>query len=243
MVLFIISFVAGVLTVLAPCVLPLLPVIIGGSVSGGKRDPYKAYIITASLAVSVVIFTLILKWSTAFIEISPKVWTSISASILVLIGLAMLFPSAWERLVLKLKLGNAGNRWLAQGTQKKSRAGDILIGAALGPVFSTCSPTYFVILATVLPESFAVGLVYLIAYATGLSVVLLLISILGQKFVSKLDKAADPHGWFKRVLGLLFIFVGVAIYLGADKSFEAFIIEKGIFDITKVENSLLEYVP
>ena len=62
-----ISFIAGVLTILAPCVLPLLPIIIGGSLT--EKSIKRPIIITVSLALSIVLFTLILKVSTAFITI------------------------------------------------------------------------------------------------------------------------------------------------------------------------------
>ena len=64
MLLLLISFIAGVLTILAPCVLPLLPVIIGGSISGKTKEKSRPYIIAASLAASLVVFTLLLKLST-----------------------------------------------------------------------------------------------------------------------------------------------------------------------------------
>ena len=102
MFLLVVSFVAGILTVLAPCVLPLLPIIIGGSVSGAKRNPY---VITASLASAIVIFTVALKFSTLFINIPPSVWSTISGIILVLFGLITVFPGWWEKINLKLGLG------------------------------------------------------------------------------------------------------------------------------------------
>jgi thiol-disulfide isomerase/thioredoxin len=113
------------------------------------------------------------------------------------------------------------------------------VGAALGPVFSTCSPTYFLVLATVLPQHFFVGLVYLMSYAVGLSLALLVISFLGQRLLEKIGTLADPHSIFKKILGAVFILVGVAIMTGADKRFETYLLNNGIFDITKVEQHLL----
>ena len=52
MSLFLISLLAGVLTVLAPCILPLLPVIVGGSITDGPANKKKALVITLSLGVS-----------------------------------------------------------------------------------------------------------------------------------------------------------------------------------------------
>ncbi|OHA34231.1 MAG: cytochrome C biogenesis protein [Candidatus Taylorbacteria bacterium RIFCSPLOWO2_01_FULL_45_15b] len=238
MTLLFISFVAGILTVLAPCILPLLPVIIGGSLAN-PRERLRPYIITASLAVSVVLFTLILKWSTALIDIPPNFWKWFSGGIIIIFGLTLLFPKIWELLPFASKTYQQSNILLGKGYNKKSLSGDIVIGLALGPVFSSCSPTYFIILATVLPASFALGFLYLVAYAIGLSLVLLLISLVGQRLVDRLVPLSDPHGKIKKIIGALFLIVGIAILFGLDKKFQTYILEQGIFDITKVEQLLL----
>jgi cytochrome c biogenesis protein CcdA len=69
----------------------------------------------------------------------------------------------------------------------------IITGAVLGPVFSTCSPTYTLLLATVFPVSFISGIFYTLIYALGLSFVLLLISIFGVSLVRKLKIFADER--------------------------------------------------
>jgi cytochrome c biogenesis protein CcdA len=240
MTLFLISFLAGMLTVLAPCILPILPVIIGGSMGDEKRR-LAPFVIIASLGVSVILFTFLLKVSTAFITVPQSVWSSISGGILAAFGLIMVFPGIWETVAVKFRFGKSSNRFLAEGYKKKSFTGDVIMGMALGPIFSTCSPTYFVILATVLPQSFALGTAYLLAYVLGLSLVLVLIAILGQRFVGKLNGASDPRGRFKRGLGVLFLVIGILIITGIDKKIEANLIESGIFDsITGFENQLIE---
>jgi thiol-disulfide isomerase/thioredoxin len=113
------------------------------------------------------------------------------------------------------------------------------MGAALGPVFSSCSPTYFVILATVLPASFGMGLLDLGAYAVGLSGFLLIIALVGQRLVDRLGVAIDPEGWFRRAIGLLFLLVGVAVMTGAMLRFEAYLLNNG-FDLTGIEQRLLK---
>ena len=240
MILLVISFIAGLLTILAPCTIALLPVIIGSSVAGeetaGKK---KAFVIAASLGVSVVLFTLLLKASTAFINIPEQVWQIVSGSIILVFGLISLFPAIWEKIPFVAKMNVSSNKLLATGYLKQSFWGDVIIGASLGPVFSTCSPTYFVILATVLPQSFFLGFIDLIAYAVGLSGMLLLVAFIGQKIVGRLEGLSDTHGWFKRTLGALFIALGIMIIFGLNKVIELKIASSGTFDITKLEQSLL----
>lgn len=233
------SFFSGVLTVLAPCILPLLPVIIG--TSAGARSRATPLIVIGSLSASIIVFTYLLKASTLLIDIPQSFWAYFSGSILLLIGLIYAFPAVWESLPGVSRVSRGGNAVIGQGYTKKSFWGDVTIGAALGPVFSSCSPTYFLILAAVLPASVWLGSVYLFVYVAGLAVILLLIALLGQRFVTNIAWAANPHGWFKRGLGIIFLLIGIAFITGFDKTFEAFLLdETGIGSVFQFENSLLE---
>lgn len=240
MTLLIVSFLAGILTVLAPCILPLLPVVIGASAQGRSR--YTPYIVVGSLALSIIAFTFILKVSTVFITVPQYFWTYLSGGIIFAFGVTLLFPSLWERIPYISKISLGSNKVLGKGYLKKSIWGDVIVGASLGPIFSTCSPTYFVILASVLPASFLLGTTYLLAYTFGLSLVLLLIALLGEKFTTKLTSFSDGRGLFKLCVGALFILLGIAIMLGLEKKFETKLIESGYFNVTVIENKLLEKI-
>ena len=235
------SFLAGILTVLAPCILPLLPVIIGGSLT--DRNPWRPVIITLSLAGSVVLFTLLLKASTIFIDIPQAFWAYFSAGIILLFAFSLLFPLTWARLVHRLGLGrweHSAQKALHSNSKEGSLWGMVATGGALGPVFSSCSPTYFFVLGTVLPESWALGLVHLVAYALGLSLVMFVVAFAGQRALGHLEGLSNPYGWFKRSLGVLFLLVGLAIATGYDKKLEIAILDAGFFDVSQVEQRLLD---
>lgn len=234
MTLLLVSFLAGILTVLAPCVLPLLPVIIGGN-AAAKNDSSsyllrRAFIITLSLAVSVVIFSLLLKATTALLGVPQQAWQLLSGIIVLLIGINFLFPELWLRLSLTSGLSDRTNENLFKGSSKRGIGGAVLTGAALGPVFTSCSPTYALILAAVLPASFATGLLYLVAYALGMSAMLLLVSYFGARLTKRLGWTLDESGWFRRILGSIFILVGIGIILGWDKALQALLLEQGFYD-------------
>lgn len=239
MAFLIVAFIAGVLTVLAPCILPLLPVVVGSSVAA--RSKATPYIVVGSLAVSIILFTYILKASTAFIMVPQEFWAYLSGGILLFFGLTLVFPALWERVPGLSKLSSGSNKLMGKGLQKKSVWGDVLIGAALGPVFSTCSPTYFVILASVLPVSFVLGSVYLLSYVTGLSIALLLIALLGQRFADRLAGVADSRGLLKRGIGVLFVVLGLMIVFGIEKKLETAILDSGYFNVTNIEQGLLKF--
>ncbi|HUD06403.1 MAG TPA: cytochrome c biogenesis protein CcdA [Candidatus Saccharimonadales bacterium] len=240
MLLLLISFIAGFLTILAPCVLPLLPIIVGGSVSGNSKQKSRPYIIAGSLALSVIVFTLLLKLSTSFVNVSPNALTSFSGGLIIALGLVSVFPDIWEKLVIKVNFQAASQRFLGKNTQAKGKfIGPVLIGVALGPVFSSCSPTYAFILASVLPKSFLAGLIYLITYSIALVIGLLLVSLLGKRLISHLHWAVDTHSIFRRVVGIIFIFVGIAIISGQEIKIETWVGNHLPFDETRLEQTLL----
>lgn len=240
MIFFIISVLAGVFTVLAPCILPLLPVVIGASEEGTRGISKRAMVVIGSLSVSVILFTLLLKATTIFISIPQSFWSTFSGIVVVLVGLAICFPSLWAKIPFINEISIAGNKVIGTGYQQKSYKGDVLIGLALGPVFTTCSPTYLFIIATVLPSSFLVGLVYLLGFTLGLAFSLLMIAYFGQQIVNKISTHMNTAGNVKKFFGVLIIIVGLAILTGYDKKLETFILDSGYGATINLENSLIE---
>ncbi len=220
------ALVAGILTTLAPCVLPLLPVIVGGSLGSSTRENRKrALIIAGSLGVSVILFTLLLRATTALIGIPQETWQWISGGILIALGAVTVFPKIWDKISTRLSLQRVTNRGLSQAQARGGVLGSVLTGGALGPVFSSCSPFYGFVVVSVLPASFAEGMLYLIAYVVGLCGTLLLLALLGQRLMGKARWLANPDGVFRRVLGIVFVLVGIAIILGLDKDLQTWLIE------------------
>ncbi|MDH3959089.1 MAG: cytochrome C biogenesis protein [Actinomycetota bacterium] len=241
------ALIAGVLTTLAPCVLPLLPVIVGGSMAGAASEVNaeassaagtatatrtktrsaavtRALVITASLGVSILVFTLALKATTALIGIPPQTWQWVSGGILIALGIVGAFPDLWERFSARLGLQARSAQRLGSARRHDGLGGEVLTGAALGPVFTSCSPLYGYVIVTVLPAEPARGLLLLGVYIVGLCATLLLIALAGQRVVARFGWAADSHGWFRRTLGFVFIAVGVLVATGWMKSLESWLV-------------------
>lgn len=239
--LLLISFIAGILTILAPCVLPVIPIIIGGSVTGDIRQKARPYIIGASLALSIIAFTLILKVSTVLIQVPPEALNWLSGVLLMALGFVSVFPQLWEKLLIHFNWEAASQRFLVKSQKTKGiYTGAILIGVALGPVFASCSPTYAFILASVLPSSFLAGLIYLVSYTVGLAAALLAVSLAGRRLLKRLSWAVDTHSIFRRLLGVLFIAIGISVITGFQVTAETWLANKLPFDETKVEQILLK---
>ena len=234
------AFIAGMLTILAPCVLPLLPIIIGGSVSGDTRNFKRPIIITVSLAFSLVAFTLLLKVSTVLIGIPPESINYISGTIIILLGIGILFPLLYEKLTIKLGFHSRSQKMMAKGGEQKNPVvASIITGAALGPVFSSCSPVYAYILATVLPANFSLAMSYIGAYVLGLSFILLLVSIFSQRFISKVRWAVNPKGAFQRSLAIVFILVGILIFTGSAQGVQTWVSRHTPFDFDSLSAKLI----
>lgn len=232
------AVVAGALTTLAPCVLPLLPVIVGGSIASEPREEFGyrsvavvtrqrlrgPMIIALSLGASIIVFTLLLKATTSLIGVPPEVWEWVSGLLLIGLGLVSLFPRMWEHISAALGLQSRSSARLSSARNSQGTMGLVLTGAALGPVFTSCSPLYGYVIVTVLPADVSSGLLLLLAYVIGLCGTLLAISLLGQRAVRSAHWAADPNGWFRRGLGALFIVIGVLVLTGWMKDVETWLI-------------------
>ena len=237
---FLISIFAGVLTVLAPCIFPFLPLVIGASEPGNRHISRRALTVIVSLSISVIVFTILLKATTLLIAIPQIFWNIFSGSIIILVGIALLFPTLWASIPIVQKLSSVSNAALSKGINKKNYAGDVLIGLALGPVFTTCSPTYLFIIATILPSGFLTGIVYLFGFTLGLALSLIVIAYFGQALVNKIVKRMGTAGTIKKVFAILIILIGIAFMTGADKQIETFILDSGYGATIAFEERLIE---
>jgi sulfite exporter TauE/SafE len=200
----------------------MLPVVVGGAATGGGRR--RAVVVTAALGVSVIVFTLLLKATTALLAIPAVVWSALSGGVLVGLGLVMVFPTWWARIAMHSRLSGSSADALAAAGRREGIAGDVLTGAALGPVFSSCSPLYAYVVVTVLPASFGRGLALLGAYTLGLSATLLLVALAGRGLIRRLGWATDQDGWLRRGLGVVFVVVGLLVMVGLDRDLQTWIL-------------------
>ena len=232
MLLFTVSFLAGILTILAPCVLPVLPVILWGTLN--ESNYKRITTIICSFVLSIIIFTFLLKVSTVFITIDQQIWKSISGGILIIFWMISIYPAVREQ--CKSLFGIKQISW---PKESKSLWWQILLWASLGPIFTTCSPTYTLIIATILPLSLITGTISIILYALGLWFAVGMVAVFGKTLIKKLNIISDGDGRFKKVLWIVIVITGIAIITGFDKKIETSIIDAGRFGITSLEQNLV----
>jgi cytochrome c biogenesis protein CcdA len=206
----------------------MIPILLARTSDGTKSHSATAVII--GLGVSIIAFSILLKSSTLLLGIPSSTWAIISGVIVLLFGLVTLFPKLWEWVALKTRLPIIAQRNTSNASKRKGLWGDVLLGASLGPVFSACSPTYALIVATILPVDPLLGLVYLISFVLGLSLMLALLAIFGRALVKKLGWGINPNGVFRKVLGIILIIIGLMIVTGLDKDLLTLLVENGWYD-------------
>lgn len=228
MILLFTSFLAGMLSVLAPCVIAIIPVLIArNATSGRQRSPF---FVIGGLAVSIIVFSILLKSTTLLLGVPTMFWAILSGGIITVFGLVTLFPHLWDKVVIATNFSLFTQKRLSGASSKRGAWADVVLGATLGPVFSACSPTYALIVASILPAEPLEGFVYLLAYVAGLSLLLALIAIFGRSLIQKLGWGINPESMFRKVLGIVLIIVGLLILTGLDKEILGFLVSNGLFD-------------
>ncbi|QQR51033.1 sulfite exporter TauE/SafE family protein [Candidatus Saccharibacteria bacterium] len=227
MLLALASLLAGVFSALSPCVLPLIPMMLGTHAQGGNRRSSRVLL---GLALSVIAFSVLLKSTTLLIDVPQQIWQIVGGGIVALFGASLLWPSLGEKFVLTSRFGLVAQQAVGNASTKQGALRDILLGASLGPLFNVCSPTYALIVAVLLPANPLQGLSLLFVYTLGLTLTLFAVAVGGSTFVHKLGWSLDTHGKFRRILGALLLLIGIAVVLGLDKKLQGLLVSSGLFD-------------
>jgi cytochrome c-type biogenesis protein len=229
------SLIAGMLTVASPCVLPILPVILGRC-SGGKQR--NLLFMLLGLGFSLTLITLLMT-SPRFLapELLDFYGNIIAATLLILVGTVMTFQDSWERVMFQLGFKAWGDRLLSKVSGDSNFSADLITGFALGPAFSSCSPTYLIIVATILPQGFFEGFFYFLIFLTSFLFTLYFISGSLLKLVAKQAWVRDFKHPLRRALSFTLILIGLALITHFDKTLERYLVEYGSYQI-RLENHL-----
>lgn len=204
---------AGIATIAAPCTLPVLPILLGASV--GDTHRLRPAAIALGFVASFSFVALLLNALTRILDFDPNVLRDGATILLVVFGLLMIFPSAYERLAARLSLHSAGAAAL---TDTRSVAGGLLLGAALGFVWTPCAGPVLASILTLIATShdIATSSTLLATYALGAAIPMLAIAYGGQAVTTRIRSFARLAPQLRQAFGVIVIAVAAATWLHYD---------------------------
>jgi cytochrome c-type biogenesis protein len=216
---------AGVLSSLSPCVLPILPIVLGAAASEHRRGPLA---LAAGLAVSFVIIGMFIAIVGFSVGLTGDVFRIAAAVLMVLIGIVLLVPQFSMRLAAAG--GPAGN-WVEQrfgGFSTAGLSGQLALGLLLGAVWSPCvGPTLGA--ASVLAakgENLGQVALTMLVFGIGAGLPLALLGSLSREALMKWRNkmlAAGSKG--KMIFGAVLLVAGTLVLSGLDKRVESFLVD------------------
>jgi cytochrome c biogenesis protein CcdA/thiol-disulfide isomerase/thioredoxin len=219
------AFISGIVTILSPCILPVLPIILSGSFgSGENQGKAKPVGIILGFVFSFTLFTLLLSSIVRVSGISADALRFVSIFVIFVFGVTMLIPQfqiLLEQLFSRLSAltPNAG--------KKDGLFGGVLLGLSLGLLWSPCVGPILasVITLAVTGRAGIESLLITFAYSLGTAIPMFLIMIGGQKLMSKFSFIKQNTGMIQKAFGILMILTALAIGTNFDRRFQTFIIE------------------
>ena len=208
------ALLAGVVTIAAPCTLPVLPILLGASI--GQRGRIRPALIALGFVISFAFVALALNAIASALRFDPDVLRTAGLILLTAFGVLMIFPAAFERLAPQL----AGASSAASHPLFAARPnlGGFVLGTTLGLVWTPCAgPVLGAILtavATSPDRAHSAGL--LLAYTIGAALPMLAIAYGGQAISTKLRRIAPYAARLQQGFGVIVIAFAASAFLQYD---------------------------
>ena len=218
------AMVAGSLTTLSPCVFPLLPLVVGGSLQGHRAGPLAMGL---GMTLSFAAIGLMVGLAGPALGIDGDSVRTAGGWFLLVLGAIMLVPALNERFTQLMTPLASGADQLSGRLNAGSLGGALLLGGLLGLVWSPCSgPLLATALTLVATEGGAVrGTLILGAFGAGAATPLVLAAYASRAGFSRARTWVLGHAKaMKNGFGILLVLLGLAILQGWDKRLEALIL-------------------
>ncbi len=220
------AFLAGILTIAAPCILPMLPIILGASV--GQTNKWRPLLIVAGFVVSFAAASLVLSILVTHLGVSQNIIREIAIVMLLIFAVFMIWPTPFE--LLTAKLSGFINKASEVGESRKGNSGAFILGLVLGIVWTPCAgPVLGTILTLVATQgTTAKATILVLAYALGAGVPMMIIAYGSQWITTKVRSFVKYSKRLQQVFGVLILLLALAMYFQYD---------------TVIENKLTSFFP
>jgi cytochrome c biogenesis protein CcdA len=234
----VLAFVAGLLSIASPCVLPLVPIVLGAAASQHRRGPLA---LAGGLALSFTGLGLVLALTGFGLGIDASLFRNVAAVIMIAIGCVLLVP-AWQQQFAVA--GGPVSAWAdrrLQGFDGHGVTGQFLIGLLLGAVWSPCvGPTLGAasLLAARGHDLARVALTMLL-FGIGAALPLVLIGLVSRATLMRLRARMLSAGKLGKILlGVAFVLIGVTVVSGLDRKIEAALVDLSPQWLTELTTSI-----
>lgn len=218
------AFIAGVLSVLSPCVLPLLPIVLGAAASEHRLGPVA---LAAGVALSFVAIGLFVATIGFGLGIDGDSFRRIAAVVMMVFGGVLMVPALQTRFATA---GGPVGNWMDQtfgGFSTSGIGGQFAVGLLLGTVWSPCvGPTLGAasVLAAQGKNLESVGLT-MTAFGIGAAFPLVAFGMVSRELLARWRHGMVAAGAvIKQLLGAVLIVAGILILTGLDKALETYLV-------------------
>jgi len=219
-VLYGVAFISGLFTILAPCIWPLLPIVLADvTQSKSKRRPLG---ITVGVALSFAFFTLAVSFLESSLGLNSNLLRKFAVVELLVIGVLMVVPALSRR--MEASISNLSGRFGGVGKNQRSDfSGGFITGLALGVVWTPCSGPILASVATLAATNkVSLQVVFVtLFYVAGVAIPLFGFAVGGQKLLAKSRRLSKHTGRIQIASGVIMIITALAIYTNYDKTLEA----------------------
>lgn len=216
------AFLGGLITILSPCILPILPVVLSGSITGGKRRPLG--VVTGFVA-SFTFFTLFLSAIVRSTGLPADTLRLVAVVVIAFFGVSLLVP-AFQ--ITMEKFFSKVTSFVPKQTQTDGYLSGILVGVSLGLLWTPCVGPILASIITLAATS-TVGLnavIITLAYALGTAIPLLAITLGGRSLLTNHPWLLANTARIQKAFGILMLLTAFAIYHSWDRAFQTFILDK-----------------
>jgi cytochrome c-type biogenesis protein len=203
------AILGGILTVFSPCVLPILPIIVGRSLQSHRYGPIA---LVSGLVAGFATIGSLLGVTSSWLVGLTNILRPIAIALLLAAGIAMLFPS------LSYPFQNLPfDKWLPKSA-RRGLIGEFWLGTQLGLLWTPCAGPVLgsILVLAALKHDTAAAFVLLLLYGLGAGIPLLAIAY-GGRYLSQYLLRLRPYSLLlQRVGGTIVILSAIAILLGWD---------------------------
>ena len=219
------AFLGGIITVLSPCVLPVLPIIFSGSVADGRSRPYG---IIAGFIFSFSLLTLSMTLIVRVFDIDPGILRLAAAVIIVIFAFVLIVPWFKEKFMVFVNaLLNKRKMKSPSNSSSNGFFAGMLTGFSLGAVWTPCvGPIMASVITLAISQSIDAGAVFItLSYAAGTSIPLFAIMKGGRGLIQRFPALNRNLSKIQRSFGVLMLVTGIALFTGLDRDFQSWILE------------------